>query len=776
MNEKQVELIVGSLLHDYGKLLYRYNDGRSHSQSGYEHLKTLGVFEKNKNILNCVRYHHAKKMPVSRLENDDICFITYIADNIASAERRKKDDAESGFSRQLQFESVFNILNGNNQNYVYKIYEENETERQGQLKEKPLYPTNPENAPTLNDSFYARIIDDIDDALRVLELSEDFVNSLLSVLKFNLSFIPSSTQKNERVDISLYDHSKLTAAFASAIEQYLDEQNITDYKTELFSHAKNFYNKKAFLIFSLDFSGIQKFIYDISSKTALKGLRARSFYLEILMQFFVDELLSRLNLSRANIIYTGGGHTYLVLPNTKTAKQVAMQTVDELNQWLIDNFDNSLYAVPAYSECSSNDLKNEPDGSYRKIFENINKMTNDCKVHKYTSEQIRRLNKPKKNDHSRECVICHRMGNLNEENQCDICSSLIRLSDMILDKESLFVIVNESYPKTKIKLPFGYYLTAENPQNLLEIINEDCYIRSYSKNKAYTGKSVSTSLFVGNYAGGKTFEELVNNSNGIKRLGVIRADVDNLAQKFESGFSETGGGNYETISRTSVFSRRVAEFFNYHINYLLSNGEYQLLENHSKERNATVVYSGGDDLFIVGSWDDIICFAVDLYNSIKKYTQNTLTLSAGIGIYHSKYPIYSFASETEELEEYSKKSKNTITLFDKENSYSWDKFINNVLGEKLTALKQFIDNNSSHGKALLYNMLNLIHGKEKNGLNIARFAYLLSRIEPKTSNNEQKEKYKSFKEVMYSWINDKDDCHQLMTAIYIYLYMTREGE
>ena len=39
MTEKQIKLVVGSLLHDIGKVVYRSGDGRNHSQSGYEYLK-----------------------------------------------------------------------------------------------------------------------------------------------------------------------------------------------------------------------------------------------------------------------------------------------------------------------------------------------------------------------------------------------------------------------------------------------------------------------------------------------------------------------------------------------------------------------------------------------------------------------------------------------------------------------------------------------------------------------------------------------------------------
>ena len=39
ITDNQIKLIVGSLLHDIGKVVYRSGDGRNHSQSGYEYLK-----------------------------------------------------------------------------------------------------------------------------------------------------------------------------------------------------------------------------------------------------------------------------------------------------------------------------------------------------------------------------------------------------------------------------------------------------------------------------------------------------------------------------------------------------------------------------------------------------------------------------------------------------------------------------------------------------------------------------------------------------------------
>lgn len=68
---------------------------------------------------------------------------------------------------------------------------------------------------------------------RGMDWSEEYLNSLLAVMEANLTYVPSSTSNEELSDISLYDHVKLTAAIASCIYDYLNENHL-NYKEELF--------------------------------------------------------------------------------------------------------------------------------------------------------------------------------------------------------------------------------------------------------------------------------------------------------------------------------------------------------------------------------------------------------------------------------------------------------------------------------------------------------------------------------------------------------------
>jgi len=118
--------------------------------------------------------------------------------------------------------------------------------------------------------------------------------------------------------------------------------------------------------------------------------------------------------------------------------------------------------------------------------------------------------------------------------------------------------------------------------------------------------------------------------------------------------------------------------------------------------NVYVVFSGGDDCFILGAWDAVMEFTMltrqDLRRFIKKENLDSdkeITMSASIQLYNPAYPTYKFADEAEEnLHEakYSEKNKkDKIFIFGQ--VFSWEEFeqvlrIKEKLYELITVRKE----------------------------------------------------------------------------------------
>lgn len=784
MTDREISLALGGLLHDIGKVIYRQSgEKKKHSQSGYEFLKNEAeIPADSKEVMDAVLYHHADGLKNAALAKDSLTYIVYMADNIASAaDRRKTDALDAGFEPSMPLQPVFNVLNGNSQTLYYepKTLDKSEGINYPTAEKKPF-----------DHYFYTRVKDNLLNNLRGMEWSQEYLNSLLEVLEGNLSYVPSSTAKDELADISLYDHMKLTAAIAGCIYAYLQEKEIENYRETLFLQGKSFYSEEAFVLYSMDISGIQDFIYTITSKNALKTLRARSFYLEIMMEHIIDCFLEELHLFRANLIYSGGGHCYILIPNTKKALDAAKKYIDQLNHWLMNQFHISLYVASGYAPCSADALKNVPQGSYKQIFREISTAISKKKSSRYSAEDIRKLNSMEYPHYIRECKVCKRIEKVDEEGRCPVCRAIERFSKNILYDD--FFTITLQPEKDALPLPGDYYLVADSKESLKKkMLYDDYFVRAYSKNEMYTGKHIATKLWVGDYTTGKTFEEYAAEAEGIERIGIIRADVDNLGQAFVAGFENAKNQDrYMTLSRTATFSRQLSLFFKFHINQMLSEGVYFLGEKQNCPRNATIVYSGGDDLFIVGAWDEIIELAVDIRRNFAAYTQGMLTLSAGIGVYQPGYPISAIAQEVAALEERSKNypEKNAVTLLpegqlkessekkDIDGTYSWDIFEQKVVGEKYKVIYDFFSISDERGMNFLYNLLELLRNREER-INFARYVYILSRLEPeKTADEQQKEAYQKFSERMYQWVNSDEDSRQLRTAIALYVYRKRGEE
>lgn len=825
MKEKEI-LIKGALLHDIGKVCYRAMNKRiNHSKLGGDFLEQyLKSNEETERLLNCVRYHHKDYLQKAKLDKNDLAYIVYEADNIASGmDRRENEGEEKGFDPNLNLDSIFSVFYSDKEIQVANkyplIYKD--------INKSFNYPQKDISLAT--NSNYEALLNKIKSHFITKDISQISINQLLQIIEEGFSYVPSSTNRAEVCDISLYVHSKITSAVASCMKLYFDEQQIQDYKKYCFnSGSKIFRNEKIYLLISGDISGIQDFIYTIPSKGALKTLRGRSLYIDLLLEEFIDEYLEQIGLSRANVLYSGGGHFYILAPNIEDTKKAIDKLQAKMNRWLMENIGINLYLAIGTAECSANNLmKSEAQGN---LFAIVNKKLKDDKTIRYSKdenflEHIFNVEK-EKDTAKKECNICHNLVdklwkyNSDEEIACEFCLNLYKLGQDILTQDLVFVISEEKIDGG-IKI-FGkdkdLYMYAVNIADIDMLKGK--ILRIYSKNNLLEN-DLAIRLYLADYSAKNendevmTFDDLAKSSckidKGIKRLGVLRLDVDDLGIAFSSGFVSDKDKiednlRYATLSRYADLSKDISMFFKVAINKICAGDLTGGVDFEEKafnifgiakapKRKVNIIYAGGDDLFLVGAWDEVLEVAIDINRAFKQFTNGKLTLSAGMAMFSPTYPISKMAEIAGLLAQMSKnkKDKNSIALFGMETNlkangqleckhiYTWADFEMKVCKEKMNYLLARLSfdgdkfNKLSVGKSLIYRLMDLIQLADEDKLNIARFAYVLARMQPKQDKDEQKRKvYEDFVSKMYQWINNNEDKKQLATALNLLVYYLRD--
>ena len=506
---------------------------------------------------------------------------------------------------------------------------------------------------------------------------------------------------------------------AACISDYLEDAGRPDWKLELLDHQREFCREEAFLLFSVNLSGIQPFLYTVTTEQVLGSLRSRSFYQELLMERMIDLLLEHCGICRANLL-DSGGHCYLLLPNTGAGRQSLETCMGQVRDDLKREFGIQLYLAAAWVSCSANTLMNRPaqDAPYQTLYRRLPQLLADQKPHRYTASGAEGHEPAGGRATPAGVQGLRAIGPGGGGRALSLVQPLCPMSRAIQEKE--IYLVSRREHEDALPLSGGVYLTFADESEVREALHSDLEIlRIYTKNGLYTDMGYSTRLHVGDYHASNLMEELADQARGIRRLTAWRADVDNLGATFASGFEQEGfeRNRYVTLSRTAVLSRSLSVFFRSYINGILAGdgGAKRALQ-------VSIVYSGGDDVFLVGAWDGILEGVLRIRDAFSRFTGGALSLTAGLTLHTMTYPIRQAALETEELEQEAKEfdgRKDAISLFAAHRRfvYHWADFTAQVLEEKLACLQAFFGGASAEklgrGKAFLYHLLDLLRRSDQ---------------------------------------------------------------
>lgn len=163
-------------------------------------------------------------------------------------------------------------------------------------------------------------------------------------------------------DVSLYDHSRTTAALATALWRFHDEQEragsdcVNDIKKDAF--AEN--SEEKFLLIQGDMFGIQDFIFangGSTQKFAAKLLRGRSFYVSLLTECASLKLLDALSLPPTSQVTNAAGKFLIVAPNTVKAREAVEMARIEIDDWFLRHSQGRAGLGLAVMPASSSDFR-----------------------------------------------------------------------------------------------------------------------------------------------------------------------------------------------------------------------------------------------------------------------------------------------------------------------------------------------------------------------------------------------------------------------------------
>lgn len=720
---KLEEIIIAAWIHDVGKFAQRadvselYDEGlegqycKITKDGRYTHqhvIYTEGFLSKYRDVLpDSVNWEHVKELAANHHNPSSYYdWIIAEADRLSSGSDRcnilgEKECDENQFDEEkekLKFyeKPMLHILSSlqlDDKPEPEKAYCKMAVLDNDNVLSDKDYKTSKEEYKKLWDDF-------VKNFQKLQNLSYDnFLLSLNSLLERYWWCIPSAT--NVDTDISLYQHSKTTAAFAATMYQYQKAMN-----AEKESDLKK-YNEEKFMFINGDISGIQKYIFDLkTTKDNAKLLRAKSFQLWALGEILSQYITKQFEVSYANIMTSAGGKFIILVPNTTKAQELLPRIQFKVEEYFLNEFAGKLAVIISEGKTAScydlqkenvqtliNQIGDEADIAKSKKMQKVLQKHNAVLEKQYDDLQkngecpkcgIFAASAPEGEDDERECISCKIL--------TDIGRKLVKSAKVVLKTDKL--------------LHFGQMI------KLFEW-DQDCDF-SYSINEYKAGLPVMYLPYVApkdDDGDLLTFEDIANLSTGNKKLAMFKADIDNLGLVFSQSL-----GDRMSFSRYADLSHMLHYFFSSFYAWFVNSKTDQHGKLY-KERIYTV-FSGGDDLCILGSWDTVLQFALDFRKALAKFTNNnpSVTISGGITLVNSKVPVRNIADEAEELLEKSKgkDGKNAITVFG--TTVSWEEYEKcledgKYLQEQLELNKK--DSKQGVSKGVIYKFLDFANRAEK---------------------------------------------------------------
>ncbi|MFZ5859849.1 MAG: type III-A CRISPR-associated protein Cas10/Csm1 [Spirochaetota bacterium] len=675
------EIVVAALLHDLGKIAQRAGEEScrtpnmeeqllpkkrdstiyTHQHAWYTHGAILKVFEGNSSFPKSLRPEVVARIAASH-HNPSSWAESIIAesDRISSgADRLEKDieaEQKGSYIEQAQL-SIFSSIG---------LDRERSTRTPMYYAVAPLEEKNIHPHPDIKNSRegYAQVWQGLLDDLRTIRETdfENFLSAIDAVLEHWTWAIPSSTMNLP--DISLYDHARTTAAFSSALFRYHEANGTLHDQMAIMNRTE-----KKFLLVMGDISGIQQYLFDLkTTKNSAKILRARSFEIRAITESAVRSIMRAFSMSRFGILSAAGGRFFMVLPNVEKAENTldALRTTIDveflkrylgslalsISEGLPACFNDFLIKGSAFESTFKNLQLLSGTSKFRKLRKGLEKTGHVLDFYYSSIESAIR-------NGGKVCDMCDARPAREQSDFCNYCEALIETGARLPKTQYIRLLPASGHG---LRLLDGE--TLEFREDLEDARTASEQAGSAAVNSYERGRGICRLPYTvpRNEDGSvKEFSEISRVAEGADHLAMFKADLDNLGSIFSRGLAEK-----LSISRYATLSRMLDYFFSVRVRQVIEQSY----------RNIYTVYSGGDDLCVIGPWQEVIDFATEIRKDFGRYVGDNpdLTISAGIALVGKGLPVARMADEAEEQLEAAKGNpgKNSIAFLGL--PMGWEKF------------------------------------------------------------------------------------------------------
>ncbi len=502
------------------------------------------------------------------------------------------------------------------------------------------------------------------------------------LLKKYTTFIPSATSfkfKDREIikpNIPLYEHLKTTSIFTSAIAS-MNEDN----RRKIFAYyqeGKDTLDEKLFLLIAGDFFGIQNFIFDeVQTKFAAKTLRAKSAYIQLLIKVLAYYVCEKLEISPYSIITTHAGKFEILAPNENKIKEKLKELQKEFDEHFANEFFGTTGVGLAYQEATIGDFILKDEETDKPKYKTLRKKLADkIELIKYQKFDLKSkgymlFNIDKDLDNQSLCDFCHKRKGKKEKEYtiCSSCDRFVKIGQKLTQHK--YIAISKRANKDDIQIFEDFYLHFfDNPQK--EHAKEDIYIFDISKDTEFNGMEkwelssyvATEEIFKDNdyekeYINKDREEPLEKNEiltlEDLAKLSVKEGLINSKREKGVEAIMALKGdgdgmGNFikdsdvtDSFAKYNFFAKMIDYYFSVYVP-----------NKFMQKKPLYTVFAGGDDLFILGGWDEVIQLAQKVRDDFVEFTNKELTFSVGLVMSKAHKPINFLANSAEEALEESK--------------------------------------------------------------------------------------------------------------------------